>query len=217
MIAVDENRGLFFLSGQMIEGLTLWLVGMIRPRAGRSAEPWSNVITTPTRLSVLGEIIHQAPSSMAAQEHHLPSYPGIPVLLRSTQEVATDAGRSVPESIIRACDNPTLGWFYVEGQLLSAALDHDFHYEDAVRLSDTEGGGEAVQLPVGSPPVSTENVESPGERRPATALDSPDPLVEAVVSTLIIWQANRGYICAFPVRRLYKEHIRYSDGTCLVL
>jgi hypothetical protein len=92
---VDENGGLFLLWGDFQE-LTLWLVGIIKPQAGLSVEPQTNVVTTPIPQSTHGETGREAVKIMTPPEPHLPP-PERPVLLGGTQEVSADAGTFISE------------------------------------------------------------------------------------------------------------------------
>ena len=107
-ITVDEDGGLFFFRGRIIQELTVWLVGAIRLQADLSTESLSNVITTSNPLSTPGEIGHETANSMESSEPHLPSRPRRPVLLSDTHQVFANAGWSISESIAQACDNLTL-------------------------------------------------------------------------------------------------------------
>jgi hypothetical protein len=145
-----------FCCGQIFQELTLWPVGAIGPRAYLSAEPWSDVITTPSPLSIPDEIGHEAGNNMTSSEPHSPSHLGRPVLFNCTPKVSTDAGRSNSAFTARTCDNPALGYFHIEGRLSSSTLG----YDSRIQVSDTGVQDEVGWLSATLRPVWTENVGS---------------------------------------------------------
>ena len=69
------KTGVCFFRGQIIQELTLCLVGTLKSQAGLSAEPWSNVSITPNPLSIPGEIGCETAESMEMNSESLQQRP----------------------------------------------------------------------------------------------------------------------------------------------
>lgn len=134
-----------FCRGPIFQGLTLWLVGMIKQQASISTEPWPNVVTAPTPLPISGKVGHEEANRVTLSEPPIPPHPGRPVPLEGVQEVTTDAGRGLAaksKNPLRRFGQWIQGRTYQRSRASSISIPAPEQKQDATRecafLTDVE-------------------------------------------------------------------------------
>ena len=105
-------------------------------------------------------------------------------------------------------------------------LDHDFHSEEMVQLSDTREGDDMARLPVEPPPIGDKDcgLQRPGKRKRAVTLDdrpggalpeglqSPSSRGESQVSTSDVYPTRTRIVTAFIPERTPTQALDKSEA-----